>query len=101
MRLKFLRKLSRFWRRKEEEAAEVKPEIEKVPKREFPGISAAEQKKYIGKHVAIVEGKIVASADTAKRALAMAKRKHSGKEIDLRYVGSERVLIKCKCLEES
>jgi hypothetical protein len=96
--MRFLRFLRR---KKKEEVAEVeRPEVKKVEK-EFPGISEAEQKKYIGKHVAIVEGKIVASARTAKRALAMAKGKHSGKEIALRYVGSERLLINCKCLEKS
>jgi len=90
----------RFLRREKKEAAVAeKPEV-KVAEREFPGISATEQKKYIGKHVAIVGGKIVASADTAKRALAMAKRKHSGKDVDLRYIESERLLVKCKCLEK-
>lgn len=100
MRMRFLKRLPFLRQKKEEEVAEVeKPEVKM--EREFPGISAAEQKKYIGKHVAIVGGEIIASADTARRALAMAKRKHSGEEIALRYVGSERLLIKCKCLEKA
>ncbi len=102
MRLKSLRNLPRFWKRKKEKAAEVeKPEIEKAPEREFPEISTAEQKKYIGKHVAIVDGKIVTSAGAAKKTLETAKQEHSGKEIGLRYVANEKLLIKCKCLEKS
>ena len=95
-------RLFRFLRRKKKKEAEAKkPEVEEKLKKEFPGISEAEQKRHVGKHVAIVNGKIVASASAARGALTAAKRKHSGKEIDLRYVGSERVLIKCKCLGES
>ncbi|MDH5685251.1 MAG: DUF5678 domain-containing protein [Hadesarchaea archaeon] len=102
MGLKPLRNLPRFWKRKKEKAAKVeKPEIEKVPEREFPEISTAEQKKYIGKHVAIVDGKIVTSAGAAKKTLETAKQEHSGKEIGLRYVANEKLLIKCKCLEKS
>ena len=89
-----------FLRRKREEVvAEEKPEV-KV-EREFPEIADAELKKHVGKHVALVEGKIAASAGMARRALAMAKRKHSKKQITLMYVGSERLLINCKCLEKS
>jgi len=94
-------KLPSFLRRKKGEAvSEVeKPEV-KVES-EFPKIAGAELKKHVGKHVAVVEGKIAASAGTARRALTMAKRKHSGKEITLRYVGSERLLIPCRCLSKT
>lgn len=93
-------KLPQFLRRKKVEAvAEAKPEVK--AEREFPEIADAELKKRVGKHVAVVEGKIAASAGTARVALKMAKRKHSGKEITLRYVGSGRLLINCKCLEKS
>ena len=95
----FLRKIPRFWRRKKEEVVEGKPEVvEKIE--EFPGISASELREHVGKHVAIVAGKIVSSSGTARRVLAMAKRKHLREEITLRYVGSERLLLKCKCLEK-
>ena len=98
--MRFLKKLPRLLKRKREEVVEAeKPEVKEI-EREFPSISEAEQKKYVGKHVVIAGGKIVASAGTAKRALAMAKRKHPGEEINLRYVGSERLLLKCKCLED-
>jgi len=96
---KKIRRFLRFPRRKKEEVVEVKKPEPKEAGREFPGISAAEQKKCIGKHVAIVDGKIIASAGTARKALAMAKREHSGEKIDIRYVGGERLLLKCKCLE--
>jgi len=90
-------KLPRFLRRKKVEAvAEAKLEV-KV-EREFPEIANAELKKRVGRHVALVEGEIAASAGTARVALKMAKRKHSGKQIVLRYVGSERLLIPCQCL---
>jgi len=93
-------KLPRFLRRKEEAGAEAeKPEVR--VEREGPEIPTAELKKHVGKHVAVVEGKIAASASTARKALTMAKRKHSGEEIILKYVGSERLLINCKCLEKS
>jgi len=96
---KGIRRFLRFPRRKKEKVVEVKkPELKEVG-REFPRISAAEQKKHIGKHVAIVDGKIVASADTAGKALAKAKQEHSDEKIDLRYIGGERLLLKCKCLE--
>jgi hypothetical protein len=98
MRMRFLKRLP-FLRRKEEEVAEVeKPEV-KV-EREFPGISEAELRRHMDEHIAIVGGKIVASAGTARRALAAAKRKHSGEDVELRYVASKRLLLKCKCLEE-
>jgi hypothetical protein len=95
MRMKL--KLPWFLRRKKaEEVAEAeKPEV-KV-EREFPEIADAELKKHVGKHFALVEGKIAASAGAARVALKMAKRKHSGKQIVLRYVGSERLLIPCRC----
>ena len=73
-----------------------KPEVK--AEREFPEIANAELKKHVGKHVAVVEGKIAASAGTARVTLKMAKRKHSGKQIVLRYVGSERLLVPCQCL---
>ena len=87
-------------RRKREEIVKAeKPEVKEV-EREFLGITVVEQGKYVGKHIAIVGGKIAASASTAKKTLAAAKRRHPGEEIALRYVGSERLLIKCKCLED-
>lgn len=99
MKKKRIRHFLRFPRRKKEKVVEEKkPELKEVG-REFPRISVAEQKKHVGKHVAIVDGKIVTSVGTAKEALAMAKRKHSGEKIELRYVGSERLLLKCKCTE--
>jgi hypothetical protein len=87
----------RFLRKKG--VVEAKPEA-KIVEQKFPRISSTEQKKYVGKHVAIVDGKIVAFAGTAKRVLTTAKRRYPGKEIILRYVGSERLLIKCKCIED-
>ncbi len=96
-----MKRFLRFPRRKKEEIVEVKkPELKEVEK-DFPKISEAEQKKYIGKHVAIVDGKIVTSTNAARKTLEMAKREHSGKEIKLRYVANEKLLIKCKCLEKS
>ena len=101
MKKKGIRHFLRFPRRKKEEVAEVKkPELKEVEK-DFPMISEAEKKKYIGKHVAIVDGKIVTSAGRAKRTIEIAKREHSGKEIELRYVANEKLLLKCKCLEKS
>ncbi len=94
----WIRRLLQFQRRKKKEVEVEKPEMRKV-KREFPRISKAEQKKHIGMHVGIVGGKIVASASSAEKALGAAKRKYPSEEIALRYVGSERLLIKCKCLE--
>lgn len=98
--MRFLKKLSQSLNMKKgEEIEEKKTGVEKI-EREFSGISTAEQKKHVGEHVAIVGREIIASAGTAKRALTMAKQKHSGEKIDLRYVGKERLLLKCKCLED-
>ena len=98
---KSIRHFLRFPKRKKEEVVEVKkPELKEVEK-DFPRISEAEQKKYIGKHVAIVDGKIAASAGGAHKTFEMAKREHSGKEIELRYVANEKLLLKCKCIEKS
>jgi uncharacterized protein YnzC (UPF0291/DUF896 family) len=94
-------KLPSFFRRKKEEAVVVAEKTEAKIEREFLEISQAELKKYIDKHVALVDGKIAASAGTARRALKMAKRKHPGKEVSLRYVGGERLLIPCQCLGKS
>lgn len=88
----------RFLRRKKEEVVEIeKPEVE--VKEEFPGISSAERIGHVGKHVAIVGGKIIASASDAEGVLKLAKRGHPSEEIVLRYVLNERLLLKCKCLE--
>lgn len=98
---KGIRHFLRFPKRKKEEVVEVKKPKPKEVEKDFPRISETEQKKYIGKHVAIVDGKIVTSAGGAQKTLEMAKREHSGKEIELRYVANEKLLIKCKCLEKS
>lgn len=87
--------------RKKEEVAEVeKPRVEEAPERESLEIGAEELQENVGRHIAIVGGKIVSSAKTAKKAFAKAKREHSGEEIVIRYVASERLLLKCKCLED-
>lgn len=91
-------KLPSFLRRKKVEAVAEAEKPEVKVESEFPKIAGTELKKHVGKHVAVVEGKIAASAGTARVALKMAKRKHSGKQIILRYVGSERLLIPCQCL---
>jgi hypothetical protein len=95
MRMKL--KLPRFLRRKKVEAVAEAEKPEVKVEREFPNITDAELKKRVGKHVALVEGEIAASAGTAGVALKMARRKHSGKQIVLRYVASERLLIPCRC----
>jgi hypothetical protein len=91
-------RLPSFLRRKEEKAAAKveREEIKIEPRtREIP---EAELKKYIGKHVAVVDGRIAASASTARMALKMAKQKHPHGEISLSYVGGGRLLISCNCL---
>ncbi|RLI76358.1 succinyl-CoA synthetase subunit alpha [Archaeoglobales archaeon] len=63
---------------------------------EAPEISLEEQKKYAGKHVAIVDGKIVASGNTAKEAFQKAKLKFPEKrteEIGLMYIPKEELMI--------
>ncbi|MFO7967836.1 MAG: DUF5678 domain-containing protein [Archaeoglobaceae archaeon] len=63
---------------------------------EAPIISLEEQKKYAGKHVAIVEGEIVASGDTAKEAFQKARIKLPEKktdEIGLMYIPKEELMI--------
>jgi len=95
----FLRRLLRL--RRKEEKIEEKPEVEEKVEGEFPGISGAELDKNVGKHIAIVGGKIASSATTAGEALAMARHECSGEEIQLRYVASKQLLLKCKCLEKS
>lgn len=94
----WIRRLLQFQKRKKKEVEVEKPEMKEV-EREFPRISKEEQKKHIGMHVGIIGGKIVASASSAEKALKAAKRKYPSEEIALKYVGSERMLIKCKCLE--
>jgi len=94
-------KLPGFLGRKKKGAVSKVEKSEVKAKSEFPEITETELKKHVGKHVAIVKGKIAASAGTASRALTMAKQKHSGKEITLRYVGKGRLLINCKCIEKS
>ncbi|MDH5443190.1 MAG: hypothetical protein ACETWO_04000 [Candidatus Hadarchaeaceae archaeon] len=101
MKKKGIKHFLRLPKRKKEEVVEVKKPEPKGVEKNFPKISEAEQKKYIGKHVAIVEGKIATSAGGARKTLEMAKREYSGKEIELRYVANEKLLIKCKCLEKS
>lgn len=98
--MRALRKLKRLLgMEKEEEDAVGEPEVEEKIEEEFPGISAAERKKHVGEHAVIAGGKIVASGKTAKKVLEEAEGEYSREEVDLRYVGSEKLLIKCKCLE--
>lgn len=96
MRVRF----PRFRQRKKKEVVEVKkPELERKPEKEFPRISTGEQKKYIGKHVAIMDGKIVTAARSAGQVLAQVEKKHPKKKIILRYVVNDKLLLKCKCLK--
>lgn len=63
---------------------------------ETPQISPEDQKKYAGKHVAIVDGKIVACGDTAKEAFQKAKKmfpEKKAEKIGLMYVPREEMMI--------
>ena len=63
---------------------------------EPPQIDLDDQKKYAGKHVAIIEDKIVASGDTAKEAFKKARDLYPGKkteEIGLLYIPREEMMI--------
>ena len=95
-----MRRLFGLFGKKGEEAAEPPARTEPKCEREFPRIPQAELRRHVGRHVALVEGRIVASADTARAALRAARQNHPGEEIDLRYVGSERLLIPCRCLDK-
>ncbi len=62
----------------------------------IPEISFDEQKKHAGKHVAIIQGRIVASGDTAKEAFQKARLKFPEKrtdEIGLLYIPKEELMI--------
>lgn len=63
---------------------------------EVPQISVEEQKRYAGKHVAIVDNRIVASGDTAKEAFQKAKKllpERNTEEIGLMYIPREEMMI--------
>jgi len=63
---------------------------------ETPKIELEEQKKYAGKHVAIVEGRLVASGDTAKEAFQKARElypKKKTEEIGLLFIPREEMMI--------
>jgi len=63
---------------------------------EIPKIELEEQKKFAGKHVAIVEGKIVASGDTAKEAFLKARQLYPNKKtegIGLLLIPREEMMI--------
>ncbi|MFQ6056309.1 MAG: DUF5678 domain-containing protein [Methanosarcinales archaeon] len=63
---------------------------------EVPQISIEEQKKYAGKHVAIVNDKIVANGNTAKEAFQKARKLFPVKkteEIGLMYIPREEMMI--------
>lgn len=78
----------------------VTPAPEKQPEKEFPGIGAGDLKKNTGKHVVIVDGKIIAAARDAKHAIAKVKKKHPNKKIILRYVANEKLILKCRCAKK-
>ncbi|MFQ6031778.1 MAG: DUF5678 domain-containing protein [Candidatus Zixiibacteriota bacterium] len=62
----------------------------------MPQIPIEEQRKYAGKDVALVDGKIVAWGHTSKEAFEKAKTLHPDKkaeEIGLLYVPETEVLI--------
>ncbi len=63
---------------------------------EVPQISVEEQKKYAGKHVAIVKDRIVAYGNTAKETFQKAKKMFPEKkteEIGLMYIPREEMMI--------
>lgn len=63
---------------------------------EVPQISIEEQKKYAGKHVAIIDNRIVAYGDTAKEAFQKAKKlfpEIKTEEIGLMYIPREEMMI--------
>lgn len=63
---------------------------------EAPEISPEEQKKYAGKHVAIINQRIVASGNTAKEAFQKAQQKYPEKkteEIGLMFIPKEELMI--------
>lgn len=94
-----MRSRLRFLGRKKKEVIEAeKPRHGEEPKKEFPAIAKEAQRKYIGKHVVIVDGKIATAARSAKQALAKVKKKYPKEKIILRYVANENVFLKCKCL---
>ncbi|RLG56612.1 MAG: hypothetical protein DRN83_03685 [Hadesarchaea archaeon] len=94
-------KIQKFWRKEKKEVKKIEaPRPEKKQEREFPDISPAELRRNVGKHVAIVDGKIVAAAKGAKQTLTKAKDKYPSKKITLRYVANEKLLLKCGCLRK-
>jgi len=59
-------------------------------------IGLKEQEKYAGKHVAIINGKVVGWGGTVKEAFKMAKEKCPGVKSDkilLRYIPREELLV--------
>ncbi len=63
---------------------------------EAPEISPEEQKRYAGKHVAIIDQKIVASGNTAKQAFQKAQQEFPQKkteEIGLMFIPKEELMI--------
>lgn len=63
---------------------------------EAPEISSEEQKRYAGKHVAIIDQKIVASGNTAKQAFQKAQQEFPQKkteEIGLMFIPKEELMI--------
>ena len=67
-----------------------------MPVIEIPQISLEEQRKYAGRHAAIVEGRIVSSGDTAREAFQKAKELFPEKktdEIGLLYIPGEEMMI--------
>ena len=63
---------------------------------EVPQISIEEQKKFAGKHVAIIGNRIVAYGDTAKEAFQKAMKLFSEmktEEIGLMYIPREEMMI--------
>ena len=67
-----------------------------MPVIEIPQISLEEQRKYAGRHAAIVEGRIVSSGDTAREAFQKAKELFPEKktdEIGLLYIPREEMMI--------
>ncbi len=94
-------KIRKFWRREKKEVKKAQPpKPEKKLEREFPDISPVELRRNAGKHVAIVDGKIVAAAKGAKQTLMKVKDKYPSKKITLRYVANEKLLLKCRCLRK-
>lgn len=81
-----------------EEVMEGGEEEEILEPEPFREVSKSSLEEHVEKHLAVVDGQIVASGDDPDAVLEEGKKKYPEEDITLTYVATSNLLLECRCL---